>query len=641
MPGAEKDIRHVIIGTAGHIDHGKTALVKALTGIDADSLKEEKKRGITIELGFVFMDTPLPDRQVVFIDVPGHEKLIKTMVAGASNIDAVLLVIAADEGISLQTREHFDILRILDISGGLIVLTKADLVDDDRLTELREEVGRFTEGSFLEDAPVLAASALTGKGIEDLRTALLAIARQGRIRRDSGIFRMPVDRVFTMQGFGTVIAGTVLSGTVQPGDEIMIFPDELPAKIRGVQVHHEKKPESHLGKRTALNLTGVKKEQIKRGQTAAAPGSLIPTLRLDARLALLPSAPPLKNRTRLRLHTGTSEIICRIHLLAGVSLEPGGQAVVQFILEAPTAALPEDRFVVRTFSPLMTIGGGRILDAALAAHKRRDAVLIDRLNRLGDEPVSFVEYLILESGSQPLDETELQKRTGLSANELHTFLANLRGEGRIRSFGTGSDSLFLHGECGDDLKKDIEETVTGFLRENTGTLTMTYNRLRALFVRKTHPSIFSALLQELLQAKRLHQKGDDLSPAGYEIQFSEREEKLAAAVEKAYLEAGFSSPLEQDVRLSLNIPEETFRKIASGLFSRGTLLRIDPKVTYHRRTFEEIQKIILQFLGKHSSITIARLRDELKVSRKYGQAILEHLDETGVTRRVGDEHVPA
>ncbi|MCJ7681942.1 MAG: selenocysteine-specific translation elongation factor, partial [Candidatus Aminicenantes bacterium] len=495
MPGADKNIRHVIIGTAGHIDHGKTALVKALTGIDADSLKEEKKRGITIELGFVFMDTPIPDRQIVFIDVPGHEKLIKTMVAGASNIDATLLVIAADEGISLQTREHFDILRILDIPRGLVVLTKADLVEDNRLAELQEEIGRFTTGSFLEDAPVLAASALTGEGIEDLRTALLSIAREGRPRRDNGIFRMPVDRIFTIQGFGTVIAGTVLSGTVQPGDEIVIFPDELPAKIRGVQVHHEKKPESHLGKRTALNLTGVKKEQLKRGQTAAAPSSLIPTQRLDARMSLLPSVEPLKNRTRLRLHSGTSEIICRIHLLSGSILAPGAKAVVQFILEAPTAALPGDRFVVRTFSPLMTIGGGRILDAAPAEHKRRDTALIKQLSRLGDDPEAFVEYLLMESGFHPLNETELQKRTGLSTTELHTALTNLQTDSRILFFGTGSDRLILHGEIGDGLKKDIETAVAGFLSDNAGSLTMPYGRLRALFVRKTHPSVFSALLQ--------------------------------------------------------------------------------------------------------------------------------------------------
>ncbi|MCJ7680228.1 MAG: SelB C-terminal domain-containing protein, partial [Candidatus Aminicenantes bacterium] len=304
-------------------------------------------------------------------------------------------------------------------------------------------------------------------------------------------------------------------------------------------------------------------------------------------------------------------------------------------------ALPGDRFVVRTFSPLMTIGGGRILDAAPSEHKRRDTALIKRLSRLGDDPEAYVEYLLMESGAQPLNETELQKRTGLSTTELHTALTNLQTDNRIRFFGTGSDRLILYGEIGDGLKKDSETAVAGFLSDNTGTLTMPYSRLRALFVRKTHPSVFSALLQQLLQEKRLIQKGEDLSPAGYEIQFSEREEKLAAAVEKAYLDAGFSSPLEQDVRQSLNIPEETFRKIASGLVTRGTLLRIDPKVSYHRRTFEEIQKIILQFLGKHSSITIARLRDELQISRKYGQAILEHLDKTGITRRVGDEHLPA
>ena len=296
------EIEHVIVGTAGHIDHGKTLLVKALTGIDADTLAEEKRRGITIELGFIFMEAPGYDKQIVFIDVPGHEKLIKTMVAGASNIDAALLVIAADEGISLQTREHFDILNLLGIEKGIVTLTKADLINEERILELKGQVKDFLRDSFLGDAPVIPVSSVKGTGVDDLRLALLELGKTVERRHDSGIFRMPIDRVFTMRGFGTVIAGTILSGEVKEGDRIEIMPDELTAKVRGVQVHHQKVGRSILGRRTALNLQDVKKEKLRRGQCAGKPGSLTPTYRLDGKLFLLKNyGKQLKNRVRVRL----------------------------------------------------------------------------------------------------------------------------------------------------------------------------------------------------------------------------------------------------------------------------------------------------------------------------------------------------
>jgi len=283
----EKD--HVIFGTAGHIDHGKTALVKALTGRDADTLEEEKRRGITIELGFIFMDTPLSDKQIVFIDVPGHEKLVKTMVAGASNIDAAVLVIAADEGINVQTREHFDILKLLDIQKGIIVLTKSDLVDEPHIQALKTDVKNHAQGTFLEDAPIIPVSSISGSGIDNLKASLFQIAENATPRIDRGMFRMPIDRVFTMRGFGTVTAGTVLSGTVKEGDKVEIYPEGLVSRVRGVQVHHSKTNQSHIGKRTAINLPDIEKEKLRRGQTAAAPGSLFPTNRLDGKLHLLKS----------------------------------------------------------------------------------------------------------------------------------------------------------------------------------------------------------------------------------------------------------------------------------------------------------------------------------------------------------------
>jgi selenocysteine-specific elongation factor len=432
MSEVQSERKHTIVGTAGHIDHGKTQLVKALTGIDADTLAEEKRRGITIELGFVFMETPEQGRQIVFIDVPGHEKLIKTMVAGASNIDAALLVIAADEGVSLQTREHFDILQLLRIEKGIIALTKVDLVDENRLNILESEVKDFVRDTFMDEAPIIPVSSVTGSGIQELKRALVEVSQDVLERSESGIFRMPVDRVFTMRGFGTVIAGTVLSGEVRIGDKIEIFPDGIETKVRGIHVHHRKAESSSIGKRTALNLLGVEKEKLRRGQCAGQPGSLTPTNRLDGKLHLLKSyGKELKNRTRVRLHTGTAEIISRLVFLDREKLMPGDAASVQFVLEAPTVALPKDRFVLRTFSPLMTIGGGYILDSSPAKHKRLDAQTIKDLKKLDGDIQEVVEQMFLKGIFAPQGTAEIALKTGEKEQVVTDAVERLLKEGKL------------------------------------------------------------------------------------------------------------------------------------------------------------------------------------------------------------------
>ncbi len=432
MSAAPSERNHVIIGTAGHIDHGKTQLVKALTGIDADTLAEEKRRGITIELGFVFMETPLPDKQIVFIDVPGHEKLIKTMVAGASHIDAALLVIAADEGVNLQTREHFDILQLLGIQRGIIALTKTDLVDEDRIKMLDSEVRSFVKGTFLNDAPIIPVSSVTGVGLEELKEALVEVSRTVEAREDSGVFRMPVDRIFTMRGFGTVIAGTVLSGEVKVGDKVEIFPDGIVSKVRGIHVHHKQQESSGLGKRTAINLLGVDKEKLRRGQCAGQIGSLRPTNRLDGKLHLLKSyGKELTNRVRVRLHTGTAEIISRLVFLDRDKLKPGEEAFVQFVLEAPTVALPQDRFVLRTFSPLMTIGGGSILDPFPPKHKRFDSYAEEGLKKLDGTIEEVVEQIFLKGVFAPQDAAEIALKIGKKEQAVTDAVGKLLKEGKL------------------------------------------------------------------------------------------------------------------------------------------------------------------------------------------------------------------
>jgi selenocysteine-specific elongation factor len=427
---------HLIVGTAGHIDHGKSALVKALTGIDPDTLPEEKERGLTIELGFIFMDAPGFEKQVVFIDVPGHEKFVKTMVAGASHIDLALLVIASDEGISVQTREHFDVLQLLDIPRGIVVLTKSDLVGADQIAALSNEVRGFLSGTFMADAPIIPASALTGAGLDDLKSA---IRREGGLvpkREERGIFRMPIDRVFILHGFGTVVAGTVLGGDVRAGDEVEIYPDGLKTRVRGIHVHNKDVERSTIGKRTALNIKDISKDLLRRGQCVAAPGALEPTNRLDAHLRLLKRhRKDLKNRERVRVHVGTDEAVARVALLDRGILSPGDSAPAQLLLESPTVALPGDRFVVRTLSPAMTIGGGVVLDASPPKHKREDAAVIEELRKLEGPLEDRLEGLLLRSGFRPARAADLARKLGYRVEAVQGPLDELAAALKIRRFG--------------------------------------------------------------------------------------------------------------------------------------------------------------------------------------------------------------
>ncbi|RMG48984.1 MAG: selenocysteine-specific translation elongation factor, partial [Acidobacteria bacterium] len=354
-------MKHIIVGTAGHIDHGKTELVKALTGIDADRLKEEKERGITIDIGFAFLT--MGDTRFGFVDVPGHERFVKNMLAGVHGIDLVLLVVAADESIMPQTREHFDICRLLRVKSGLIAITKVDLVDEELLQLVEEEVRDFVRGSFLDGAPIIRVSARTGVGLEELKAALVNLGERIQERQSNAVPRLPIDRVFTKRGFGTVVTGTLVSGTLREGESVEILPRQMGATIRGLQVHNKPVEVAHAGERTAVNLQGVGVEDLQRGDVLVPPRRFRPTSMLDARLELLPTAPqPIENRTRVRFHIGTAEIMARVILLDRESLRPGDAALVQFRLERPTFAVAGDRFIIRRYSPQTTVGGGVILD---------------------------------------------------------------------------------------------------------------------------------------------------------------------------------------------------------------------------------------------------------------------------------------
>jgi selenocysteine-specific elongation factor len=634
------DSEHVIIGTAGHIDHGKTLLVKALTGIDADTLAEEKRRGITIELGFIFMETPGYDKQIVFIDVPGHEKLIKTMVAGASNINAALLVIAADEGISLQTREHFDILQLLGIEKGIVALTKTDLVNDERILELTSQVKDFLKGSFSEDAPIISVSSVDGTRVDDLKHALAELGKTVASRPDSGIFRMPIDRVFTLRGFGTVIAGTILSGKVKEGDRVEIFPDGISAKVRGVQVHHQKVERSILGRRTALNLQDVKKEKLHRGQCAGEPASLISTYRLDGRLRLLKSyGKKLKNRTRIRLHVGTSEIISRLIFLEDDVLLPGKEALVQFALEAPTVAMPGDRYVIRTFSPVMTIGGGEILEAAPPKHKRFDSQMLQGLQKLEGDIAEAAEQVFMDSGFTPLSAAQVRMMRGEMVDIAEKAVENIWKAGNIVEIAGYKETKYLHRRSYDELKNKLIFFIKSYLEKNPHRSFMPYEELRSRFLRLADNQILRTVLDDLSEKRTIHRKNSDVSLAGYEPKMKPKDQELIQKIENVFKRSGFAPPLEEEFRLQHGVDLKHFKNMMHSLFERGVLVRLSKKVVFHRESVESARKIVLEHLEKNQHITVAELRDKLKLSRKYATAILEYFDAIGLTKREQDVHI--
>jgi len=634
------NVEHVIVGTAGHIDHGKTLLVKALTGIDADTLAEEKRRGITIELGFIFMDTPGYDKQIVFIDVPGHEKLIKTMVAGASNINAALLVIAADEGISLQTREHFDILQLLGIEKGIVALTKADLVNEERIRELRVQVKDFLKGSFLEDAPIIPVSAVDGKGVDELKKALAELGKTVGPRPDNGIFRMPIDRVFTLRGFGTVIAGTILSGEVKEGDKVEIFPDGISARVRGVQVHHQKVGKSILGRRTALNLQDVKKEKLHRGQCAGEPASLTPTNRLDGRLRLLKSyGKKLKNRTRIRLHIGTAEIISRLVFLEDDILLSGKEALVQFALEAPTVALPGDRYVIRTFSPVLTIGGGEILEAAPPKHKRFDSQTLQGLQRLEGDIAEVVEQVFKDSGYTPLSASQVRMMRGEREDILEKAVDDIWKAGNIVKIAGHKETKYLHRKSYIELENKLISFIKNYLEKNPHRSFMPYEEIRSRLLRLVDTQTFKTVLDGLLEKRVIRRKNSDVNLVGYEVKMRPKDQELIQEIENVFKKSGFAPPLEEEIRLKKGVDPKHFKNMMHSLFERGALVRLSKKVVFHRDSVEEARKIVLEHLQKNKHITVAELRDKLHLSRKYATAVLEYFDAIGLTKREQDVHI--
>ncbi len=634
-------MKSVIIGTAGHIDHGKTALVKALTGIDADRLEEEKRRGITIDIGFAHLNLKAPsdeDLRLGFVDVPGHERFVRNMLAGIGGIDLVLLVVAADEGIKPQTVEHFDICRLLSIRRGITVITKADTVDAETLDVVRMELEDFLRGSFLEHAPMVAVSALKGTGLEDLKRELVKASAEVSAKDSAALFRLPIDRVFTMKGFGTVVTGTLIAGTVKKEEELEVFPSGRRVRVRGVEIHGKAADQAIAGQRTALNLAGVNVEDLARGMTLAPPGLLHTTKRLDVSLSVLPSARVLKDRARVHLHAYTSETIAELVLCAAKELKPGESGFAQLRLVEPVLLLPGDRFILRQFSPVVTIGGGVVIDASPLARRGKQAsqnieslkllaegtheqILAARISRRGADGLRLIDALA-ETGWPPslVASTATALVSPKAAPELRALRLN---EFLISQTVATQVSEALLGA----LKKfhDANPLVAGISKE----------QLREKL--RLRPEIFTGLLDLLTKEKKLEVAGEQVRLPGRGVVMKDEEADAKKKIEDAFSSAGLEVPYLKDVLAKLPIDKARAQKIVTLLLRDRVLIKVSDDLVFHRSALDELRKRLLAFKTKSASIDVAGFKDLTGVTRKYAIPLLEYFDRERVTRRVGDK----
>jgi len=632
-------MKFVIVGTAGHIDHGKTALVKALTGIDADRLEEEKRRGITIDIGFAHFELPAPDGSRIglgFVDVPGHERFVRNMLAGVGGIDLVLLVIATDEGIKPQTREHFDICRLLAIRRGITVLTKSDAVDAETLAVVRLEVENFVRGSFLDPAqsPIVAVSSLTGAGMDELKSALAKVASEVAAKNSAALVRLPIDRVFTMKGFGTVVTGTLVAGTIHKLEELEVFsagkPVRVRVRVRGVQVHGSPTEAAVAGQRTALNLAGLSTEALARGMTLATADTFHSTSRVDTLLSLLPSAKPLKDGARVHFHAYTTEIIAEARLYGMKQLKPGEEAYVQLRFAEPVLLLPGDRFIVRQFSPVVTIGGGVVLDASPANRKQR-----------GEDTTAFLK--IMRDGSlQQMLAARVARRgaIGLRLNDVPGEMNIAKGSA-MKLIDAGGlvycEQVLVAPASFAEAKTVVLRTLKKFHDANPLVAGMSKEELRDRV--NLGPEVFYSVLEKLAEEKKLEIAGELVHLPGRGVIMKDEEAECKKIIEQAFASAGLKVPSLKEVLALLKVDKIRAQKIVTLLLRDKVLIKISDELVFHQSALLDLRHKIAALKTTTPKIDVARFKDMTGVSRKYAIPLLEYLDREHVTRRVGDVRV--
>lgn len=632
-------MKQVVIGTAGHIDHGKTALVRALTGIDCDRLKEEKERGITIELGFAYLNLPKGGR-IGIVDVPGHERFVKQMVAGAAGIDIVVLIIAADEGVMPQTREHLDICTLLGVKRGLVALTKIDLVDQELRRLAIEEIEEFIKGTFLQGAPIIPCSAVTGEGIDELIGALERLVDEVQAKSPEGLFRLPIDRVFTMKGFGTVVTGTIVSGKVKVGDLVQVMPHGVATKVRGLQVHSEQLEEAVAGQRTAINLQGVQKEAICRGDVVLHPDTVAPTQLLDAEVIYLSHAPrSLRNGVVLRFHTGTTCQMAEIILLGTKELRPGERGYAQIRLRAPIVALPHDRFVLRGSSMIQTIGGGIILDAHPQRHKRFKGDVLNVLERLKHGDTYFMAGMqIKKVGVRGMAVKSLAGYTNLPPTILLEALDKLVARGEIVRFDTEGGRV-IDGTVFKGLADTITDALKTYHEVNPLRQGMPREELKSKLPSDVDGRLFNALLDYLSEKGVAVQQRDKVWLSGHKVALADDQRRLEEEIETIMRESHLAPPSVKELGERLRASEREVLEILSLLVADGRIVKLKEGIYFHRAPIEELKSNLVSFLQEKGKITTQQFKALTGSPRKYTIPLAEYFDAIKLTVRVGDERI--
>lgn len=633
-------MQNVIVGTAGHVDHGKTCLIKALSGIDTDRLKEEKKRGITIELGFAnLIDTD--GVHIGIIDVPGHEKFVKNMLAGIGGIDLVLLVVALDEGVMPQTVEHFEILKMLQIRQGIVVLTKSDTVDSDWADMVEEDVRELIKGSFLEQAELIRVSSYTGENIDVLRQKIVTMAKQaGKRREEKELFRLPIDRVFTMEGFGTVVTGTLVEGMCEAGEEVMVYPQERLLKIRGVQSHGQKEEKASAGQRTAINLAGIKKEELSRGEVLAYPGSLVNSTMVDATLRLFDSTQrKLKNGDRVHLSYGSAQAIGKVILLDCDVVEAGQEALVQLRFDDPVCVKRNDKFIIRFYSPVETFGGGTVLNPAADKHKRGQEEVIEslRLKKTGTD-MEILEQMVNEESRRFPEAKDLAAWMDLTVSEAEQMLDTLRNKKKILHLNDGS---FVGKAYWEKVSELANQVLAHFHRENPIVEGMDREELKSRLAERMHLKSgkkAEALMAELEKRKVITIQGSIVSVAGFTVSYSDEASQMMTDMENIYKKAGIEVP-STDELVGAYKDRKQARQVLSELTKKGILVKAGTGVLMHKEHWDRALSVLRDHLASHPQITLGEFRDLLGTSRKYAVMLLETYDQMKITKKIGDARV--
>jgi selenocysteine-specific elongation factor len=631
------NFKSIIVGTAGHIDHGKSTLIEALTGTHPDRLEEEKRRGITIDLGFAFLEDE--GVRYGFVDVPGHERFVKNMLAGASGIDLVLLVIAADELIKPQTREHFDICRLLGVQRGVIAITKSDLADSDTRELARMEIEEFVKGTFLGNAPIVEVSAKTQNGLAELKTALREAAREISAKDAGRYFRLPIDRSFAVKGFGSVVTGTLFSGHVALGDDVELLPSGKVLRVRGLQTGGKSVERAAAGQRTAVNLAGIEHTALQRGMVLSSRGRLRTTRRADVRLELLPSGPALKHRAQVHFHAGTLETIGEVYLLGARELAPGGSAMAQIRLQDEAVLVRGDRFIVRQFSPVVTIGGGAVLDPHARRFSAKDAGRAQFLGTLEKGSREEILLAMAERNILGITVEEVIVRTGWVEQEIRSAAKTVADKKLIRVV-SGEPLILIAETIFTEIGKKLLARVERFHKENPLLPGITREELKASLGRRVRPETFATALQMLLEQKKITLQGEFIKKAGTEITLAPEELRAQEQITQAFAKAGLAVPSVKEVLAQLKIEAARAEKLLQILLREKVLVRVSAELIFHRDALQSLTGLLVQYKkAKGDRIGVPAFKELTGITRKYAIPLLEYLDRQRQTRRAGDERV--